>query len=145
VIGSGKGWLYERFFAVLERSPVRERVILTGYIEDEDLPAVYGGALAFVFPSFGEGFGLEPLEAMACGVPVVSSNATSLPEVGGEAAQYFDPHDEEGMLDAVREVLREDALRQEMRERGLAHAATFSWRRAAQETWAVYQRLIDQR
>jgi len=142
VIGSSKGWLYERFFAALERSPVRERVILTGYIEDRDLPAVYGGALAFVFPSLGEGFGLEPLEAMACGTPVVSSNATSLPEVGGDAARYFDPHDEEDMLEAVREVLRDGALRGEMRERGLAHAATFSWRRAAQETWAVYQRLI---
>ena len=99
VIVGRKGWLYEGFFAALERSPARERVILPGYIEDEDLAAVYAGALAFVFPSFGEGFGLPPLEAMGCGTPVVSSDAFSLPEVGGDAARYFDPHETEQMVE----------------------------------------------
>ena len=137
-----KGWLYEGFFAALERSPARERVILPGYIEDEDLAAVYAGALAFVFPSFGEGFGLPPLEAMSCGVPVISSDAFSLPEVGGDAARYFDPHDTEQMILATRAVLADAALRAEMRRRGLAQAARFSWQKAAQETWALYQSLI---
>jgi glycosyltransferase involved in cell wall biosynthesis len=143
VIGGGKGWLYEGFFEALERSPARERVVWPGYIEDADLPAAYGGALAFVFPSLGEGFGLGPLEAMACGTPVISSNATSLPEVGGDAARYFDPHSVEEMVEAVRAVLAAPDLREEMRRQGLAQAARFSWRRAAEETWALYQRLLS--
>jgi glycosyltransferase involved in cell wall biosynthesis len=143
VIGGGKGWLYEDFFAELERSAVRERVILPGYVAEEYLPAVYAGALAFVFPSFGEGFGLEPLEAMACGTPVISSNATSLPEVGGDAASYFCPDDVDEMVEVTRPVLADDGLRVEMKERGLAHAAMFSWRRAARETWGVYQELLS--
>lgn len=143
LIGGSKGWLYEGFFAALERSPARERVILPGHIPDADLAAVYGGALAFVFPSFGEGFGLGPLEAMACGTPVLSSDATSLPEVGGGAARYFDPHDTEGMVEATRAVVGDPALRTEMRKKGLAQAARFSWERAACETWALYERVME--
>jgi glycosyltransferase involved in cell wall biosynthesis len=141
IVGS-KGWLYEGFFAALERSPARERVILPGYVEDEDLAAVYAGALACVFPSFGEGFGLPPLEAMGCGTPVVSSDAFSLPEVGGDAARYFDPRSVEQMIAALRPVLADPDLRAEMRERGLAQAARFSWQKAAEETWALYQALL---
>jgi glycosyltransferase involved in cell wall biosynthesis len=144
VIGGGKGWLYEEFFAELERSPARDRVILVGYVKEADLPAVYGGALAFVFPSFGEGFGLGPLEAMASGTPVLSSDTTSLPEVGGDAARYFDPHDVESMVEATREVLANAELREEMCRLGLAQAAQFSWKRAAAETWAVYQELMSE-
>jgi glycosyltransferase involved in cell wall biosynthesis len=143
LIGGGKGWLYEGFFAALERSPARARVILPGYVADEDLPAVYGGALAFVFPSYGEGFGLGPLEAMACGTPVVSSNATSLPEVGGEAARYFDPHDVSEMVKVTRTVVSDPELRAEMREKGLVQASQFSWQRAAAETWALYERVME--
>ncbi len=142
VIVGGKGWLYEGFFAALERSPARERVILPGHIHDEHLPAVYGGATVFVFPSLGEGFGLPPLESMACGTPVVSSNATSLPEVCGDAAQYFDPRDVETMIATLRPVLHDPELRAAMRERGLHQAAHFSWTRAATETWTVYERVI---
>ena len=142
VIGGSKGWLYEDFFAQLERSSARDRVILPGYVADEHLPAVYAGALAFVFPSLGEGFGLEPLEAMACGTPVVSSDATSLPEVGGDAARYFGPHDVDAIAEVTRSVLADSVLRAEMREAGLAHAATFSWQRAARETWALYERVM---
>jgi len=142
VIVGSKGWLYEGFFAALERSPVREQVNLPGYIEDGDLAAVYAGALAFVFPSFGEGFGLPPLEAMGCGTPVASSDAFSLPEVGGDAARYFDPHETEQMVEALRPILAEPDLRAEMRERGLAQAAQFSWQKAAEETWSLYQTLL---
>ena len=144
-IVGGKGWLYEGFFAALERSPARERVLLPGYVEDEDLAAVYAGALAFVFPSFGEGFGLPPLEAMGCGVPVVSSDAFSLPEVGGDAARYFDPHDTEQMIQVTRAVLADAGLRAEMRHQGLAQAARFSWPQAAEETWSLYQSLTRDR
>ena len=101
-----------------------------------------GGALAYVFPSFGEGFGLPPLEAMACGTPVLSSRATSLPEVGGEAALYFDPDDVDEMVAVTRQVLLDPDRRAHMREQGLAQAARFSWQRAAQETWALYERVM---
>lgn len=143
VIVGSKGWLYRPFFQQLEGSPARERVIMPGYIRDVDLPAVYSGAVAFVFPSLYEGFGLPPLEAMACGIPVISSDASSLPEVGGRAARYFDPHDEAQMLDVSRTVLADPDLQAEMRQQGLLQAAQFSWQRAARETWAVYQRLIS--
>jgi glycosyltransferase involved in cell wall biosynthesis len=142
VIVGGKGWLYEGFYTALERSPARERVILPGYIEDEDLAAAYAGALAFVFPSFGEGFGLPPLEAMGCGVPVISSDAFSLPEVGGDAARYFSPHSVDQMIQTTRSVLADAGLRAEMRQMGLAQAARFSWQKAAEETWALYQALM---
>lgn len=142
VLVGGKGWLYEGFFEHLERSPWRERVILPGFVADEDLPAVYSGAAVTVQPSLWEGFGLPVLEAMACGSAVCASNASSLPEVGGDAVRYFDPQDVEGMRATLREVLRSDDLRAEMRERGLARAALFSWRRAAQETLALYERVV---
>ncbi|HUT21682.1 MAG TPA: glycosyltransferase family 1 protein [Anaerolineae bacterium] len=142
LVGGSKGWLYEGFFAALERSPARERVILPGYIPESDLAAVYGGALAFVFPSYGEGFGLGPLEAMACGTPVLSSDATSLPEVGGDAARYFDPRNVEQMVEVTWRVVRDPALRAEMSKRGLVQAARFSWQRAARETWALYERVM---
>jgi len=142
VIVGSKGWLYEGFLAALERSPAQRRVILPGYIEDDDLAAVYAGALACVFPSFGEGFGLPPLEAMSCGTPVVSSDAFSLPEVGGDAARYFSPHDPEQMADVLRPVLADPDLRAKMREQGLDQAARFSWQKAAQETWTLYQTLV---
>ena len=115
---------------------------MPGYIEDADLPAVYGGALAFVFPSLYEGFGLPPLEAMACGTPVLSSNASSLPAVCGDAARLFSPHDEEQMFDALRPVLANSGERHDMRRRGLIQAARFAWERAAEETWALYQRIV---
>ena len=141
IVGA-KGWLYESFLRQLERSPARQRVVLPGYIQDSDLAAVYSGALAFVFPSLYEGFGLPPLEAMACGTPVISSDASSLPEVGGKAARYFDPYDEAHMLDVTHSVLADPDLQVEMRRQGLVQAAGFSWQRTASETWALYQRVM---
>lgn len=137
-----RGWLYGDFFARLEESPVREAVLLPGYVPDEDLPALYAGAQALVLPSVYEGFGLPVLEAMACGAPAVASNASSIPEIGGDAALYFDPLDVEAAVDAIRRLLRDGSLRDEMRERGLAQAARFSWQRAAAETRAVYDAVI---
>jgi len=138
VIVGKRGWLYGDFFAALEQSPVRDAVIFPGYVPDADLPAVYAGAQALVFPSLYEGFGLPVLEAMACGTPVVASRVSSIPEVGGEAALYFDPADVEGMVETIRRLLRDADLQDRMRTQGLAQAAQFSWKRAATETKAVY-------
>ena len=138
VIVGRPGWLYDDFFARLEASPWREQVMLLGFVPDEDLPAVNSAATVAVLPSLYEGFGLPVLEAMACGTPVVCSKTSSLPELGGDAARYFDPTDVEGMAAALAEVLADEALRGEMHRQGLQQAAHFSWERAATETRAVY-------
>ena len=142
VVGS-KGWLYEGFFRHLEELQLGDAVLLPGYVPDVDLPAVYSAAKVYVLPSLYEGFGLEVLEAMACGTAVVCSHTSSLPEVGGEAAHYFDPTDVEEMAEAIATVWHNEALRAEMSRHGLAQAARFSWIRAAEETMAVYQRAMS--
>ncbi|MEA3345536.1 MAG: glycosyltransferase family 1 protein [Chloroflexota bacterium] len=143
VVAGEKGWLYQPFFRRLEELGLEDEVILLGHVPEADLPALYSAATLFVFPSLYEGFGLPPLEAMACGTPVVCSRASSLPEVGGEAALYFDPTDVEEMAQAMYEVLRDGALRAEMQKRGLEQAKRFSWERTAEETMAVYQDVIQ--
>jgi glycosyltransferase involved in cell wall biosynthesis len=136
-----------RSSAAIEQ-PLREldlhpHVIFTGYLPDQDLPAIYSAADLFVFPSLYEGFGLPPLEAMACGTPVVCSHAGSLPEVVGDAAITVDPHDIEGLAEAMRRVLDDQVLRQELREKGLARARLFSWEKAARQTIEVYQQVLN--
>lgn len=127
----------------VRRLGLEHQVIFTGYVEEADLSAVYSGADLFVFPSLYEGFGLPPLEAMACGAPVVCSNAASLPEVVGDAALLFDPQDVDGIAEAMQRVLADTALRQEMRQRGLARAQQFTWERTARETAAVYRQVLE--
>ena len=114
-----------------------------GWVDEEDKPALYASATVFLFPSLYEGFGLPPLEAMACGTPVISSNASSLPEVVGDAAMQVDPNDVRAWAEAMRAVLTDDARRAEMRERGIAQSAKFSWERAAEETIQVYRVTCD--
>ena len=143
VIVGRKGWLYGDFFARLEQSPVRDAVFFPGYVPDDDLPAIYTGAQALVFPSLYEGVGLPVLEAMACGVPVVASNASSIPEVGGEAALYFDPTNVEAMIETIRRLLLDADLQDELRMRGPTQAARFSWTQAAVETEAVYDAVLE--
>jgi glycosyltransferase involved in cell wall biosynthesis len=142
VVGS-KGWLFEDFFQTITDLNATEHVLFPGYVPDADLPAVYGAATVAVMPSVYEGFGLPVLEAMACGVPVASSNAASLPELGGEAARYFDPHNTEEMVAVLDEILSDSHLRTQLRASGLEQAAEFSWERTAQETLAIYRQFID--
>jgi glycosyltransferase involved in cell wall biosynthesis len=139
VIVGRLGWLYQGFLDKLEQFEHREAVIRPGFVPDADLPAVYQGAVGTVYPSLYEGFGLPMLESMACGTPVISSRASSLPELGGDAAYYFDPLDVEEMAAALGAVWRDADLRRSMRERGLARASQFSWTRAARETLEVYR------
>ncbi|MGD8792059.1 MAG: glycosyltransferase family 1 protein [Anaerolineae bacterium] len=143
VVVGGKGWLYDDFFRRLETLEIRDSVIFPGYVPGPDLPLLYGAARAAVMSSVYEGFGLPVLEAMACGTPVVSSETSALPELGGEAARYFDPHDVEAMAEAIRAIWIDDGLRAEMRRRGIKQAARFSWQRAASETMAVYRSLLE--
>jgi glycosyltransferase involved in cell wall biosynthesis len=141
VLTSSKGWLYDEFFRRLEALDVQDAVHFTGYVPTADLPLLYNAATVVVTPSVYEGFGLPVLEAMACGIPVVSSSSSSLPEIGGDAAVYFDPYDVEAMASAIRAVWTDAELRADLQERGLVQAARFSWDRAARETLGVYQRL----
>ena len=113
-----------------------------GFIDDDDLPAVYSGAALFVFPSLYEGFGLPVLEAMACGVPVVASDAASLPEVAGDAALLVAPRDVDGLAAAIAQGLRDDGLRKRLRAAGLARARQFSWKTTARQTLDAYASLV---
>lgn len=136
-----KGWLYDEFFRKLKRLGLEEHVIFPGFIDEADLPACYQLAEVFAFPSLYEGFGLGPLEAMACGTPVVCSNSSSLPEVVGEAGLLFDPTDTVAMTAALRRVLSDQELQTDLRGRALAQAQKFSWQKTADELAAIYQAL----
>lgn len=142
VVVGAKGWLYDDFFRRLEGLAVRDAVHFPGYLPAADLPLLYSAAVAAVVPSVYEGFGLPVLESMACGTPVICSRASSLPEIGGGAARYFDAYDVEAMAAALRDVWTQADLRAEMRRQGLARAAGFSWQRAARETMDVYDSLL---
>jgi glycosyltransferase involved in cell wall biosynthesis len=141
IVGGGKGWLYGPIFAQLERLGLREQVRFVGYIEEEELPLWYAAATAFAFPSIYEGFGMPPLEAMACGTPVVAAKSASLPEVVGDAGLLVEPHDSTALADAIVRLLAEPELRSELRERGLRRSQTFTWQEAAERTLEVYQRV----
>jgi glycosyltransferase involved in cell wall biosynthesis len=145
VLVGSQGWLNEDFMRHLESSPWKARVIRPGFVADDDLPALYAGALLTAQPSYYEGFGLPVLEAMASGCPVCASNTSSLPEVGGDAARYFHPEDLAEMSATLRRVAEDAALRAEMRQAGLARAARFSWARAAAQTLALYERVLARR
>jgi len=116
-----------------------ENVILTGYVPDEMLPAIYSGATAFVYPSLYEGFGLTVLEAMACGTPVICSSTTSLPEVAGDAAVLVDPNNTTDIGEAIHSLLADEQLRDSLRARGLLRAKEFTWDHAAAQTWQVLE------
>ncbi len=141
LIAGRKGWLYQATFDHVTRTGMSEAVDFLDYVPDAELPALFAACDAFVFPSLYEGFGLPPLEAMACGAPVVCSNTSSLPEVVGEAAVLFDPGDVGEIAGAIERVVSDAALRDELRAKGIAQAARFSWERAARETLAVYERV----
>jgi glycosyltransferase involved in cell wall biosynthesis len=139
VIVGGKGWLYERLFGRVQELKITDRVIFTGYIDDIDLPLVYNLAELFVFPSLYEGFGIPPLEAMACGTPVVAADNSSLPEVVGDAGLLVDAENVEALADAISRVLNDAVLRQTLIERGLSRVEQFTWERAARTLLSTYE------
>ena len=139
VLVGPKGWDYDRIFAATEAENVSEYVIFTDFVADEDLSPLYSGALAFVYLSLYEGFGLPPLEAMQCGTPVITSNTSSLPEVVGDAGKMFDPMDADGISQGLLDVYSNPELRLTMRQRSLERAKLFRWERCTQETIAAYK------
>ena len=139
VIAGKRSWKSEGIFAKVKQSGLEDRVIFTGFVEDDDLPLLMNAADLLVFPSLYEGFGIPPLEAMACGTPVVASNASSIPEVVGDAALLFDPYNIEEMADAMYRALTDEQLRNELRRKGFERVKLFSWEKAARETLAVYE------
>ena len=142
VIAGGAGWLSGPLFEAFGRSPVRERILLTRYLHDDDLRALYSSCRAFVYPSIYEGFGLPPLEAMACGAAVVASAIPSLKETTGGAAALFDPRRPTDLAARLLELLASEDARRKLSEAGQRRAAEFSWERVAHQTWDVYARAL---
>jgi glycosyltransferase involved in cell wall biosynthesis len=142
VIGGKRQWRTAGIDETIVRLNLGNRIHFTGYVDDSDLPALYSAASVFVFPSLYEGFGLPPLESMACGTPVVASNSSSLPEVLGDAAVLVDPLDVTAIAGAICRVLEDRSMAEQLRRRGLAHAREFSWERTACETVAVYNKIL---
>ncbi len=138
-----EGWLYEEVYQVVDELKLKERVHFLGRVPTADLPHLYNASQMLVLPSFYEGFGLPPLEAMACGVPVIVADTSAMPEVVGDAALRVSPDDVEGFTVAMWRMLTDNALRAEMIAKGLKRVQCFSWERAARETLKVYQRLYE--
>lgn len=129
---------------VIQKLNLQKHVIFLGYVESEDLPALYNGADLFVYPSLYEGFGLPPLEAMACGCPVVISNTSSLPEVVGDAGVFFDPYNVDDLVRSIYEVLTDSAQKEKLVRKGLDRAKQFSWEKCARETIEVYMSVLSE-
>lgn len=136
------GWRYDTLLESIHRSKFADDIILTGYVSDKELACFYQNALAFIFPSLMEGFGLPVLEAMACGSAVITSNCSSLPEIGGDGAVYCDPYDVESIFHAIDTLTNGKSLNEEIRVRGLERAKLFSWKKAAAETRQVYMNCL---
>ena len=143
VIVGGKGWKYTKIFDLIEELNLQDDVVFTDYVSDEYLVKLYNAADLFVYPSLYEGFGLPPLEAMACGCPVITSNISSLPEVVGDAGMMIDPNDIDGLTSAMLKILTDNELREELSRKSLDRAKMFSWKKTANETWKVYEDVLN--
>lgn len=137
LLAGKRGWLYDSLFEMVQERGLGDLIRFADYVEREDLPALYSGALALTFPSLYEGFGLPPLEAMSCGTPVIASTATSLPEVVSYAGILLDPHDPHAWAESVQRLLHDPGLRAELRRKGLERASHFTWERCARQTLRV--------
>lgn len=142
VLAGKPGWLYEEIYRTAEELGLQESAFFIGRVTDEDLHKLYVAAQVHLHPALYEGFGLPPLEAMACGTPTIVSNTSSLPEVVGDAALTVNPQNWEEIAVAMHRVLSSPDLREELRQKGMQRAAIFSWQRAAAETLAVYEKVV---
>jgi len=144
VLCGGRGWLFDEVFKLVEALQLQDQIRFTGYVADEDLPALYSAAEIFVYPSLYEGFGLPPLEAMACGTPAITSNVSSLPEVVGNAGLMHAPEDSRALASHIATLLGDVTAREHFKRAGLEQAARFSWDRAARETQSIYDEVFEQ-
>jgi glycosyltransferase involved in cell wall biosynthesis len=142
VLVGPRAWQKTPVEVTVKSLAIQDKILLTGPVPDSDLPYLYNGARMFLFPSLYEGFGLPPLEAMACGTPVVTSNASSLPEVVGDAAVLVDPYDVDAIAEAMRRILSDPTLAEDLRQRGLQRARQFTWEQTALQTLQVYQQVL---
>ena len=145
VIAGGKGWMVESTFERVRQAGLEGRVHFPGFVDDADLPALYSAAEVFAYVSLYEGFGLPLLEAMACGTPVIGSNASSLPEVIGEAGLPVDPRSVDDIARALQQMIDQPELRERSIELGLERAKLFTWDKAARELLAIYEQLRPRR
>lgn len=145
VLVGQRGWKYQEVLREAERPELSGRVRFLGYVPEEDLPLLYRHAVALVYPSLYEGFGLPVVEAMACGTPVLTSRSSSLTEISDGAALLVDPHDETAISARLLALATDRALRPDLAARGLARAATYSWERTGRETAAAYREIHAER
>lgn len=138
VLAGKKGWMYDEIFQLVKGLHLEDRVIFTGYVPEEDAPVLYSCAVIFVFPSLYEGFGIPPLEAMACGTPVIVSNVASLPEVVGDAGILVNPYDIENIAHEMDTLINDSELRKQCSEKGLEQAKKFSWEDSAKKVIGIY-------
>ena len=143
VIAGKRAWKDSEIFDKIRRSGCESNIVFTGYVPQGELPTLINGADVFVFPSLHEGFGMPPLEAMACGTPVIVSNTSSLPEVVGDAAVTIDPYSTDAIADAIYRVSSDKDLRAQMRAKGLERARLFSWEKTARQTLQVLEDTLD--
>lgn len=144
VVAGRDGWLYEGTYQAAAASGLEDDIVFTGFVPDQDLPALYSAADLFVFPSRYEGFGIPVLEALACGTPVVCANNSSLPEAAGDSALLITADDVEGLSTAMLRLIEDEELRASLRNRGLRHASRFSWSVAAVKLLATYEQVAGQ-
>ena len=135
-------WLYDETLRSIEEGRMKDSIILTGYVPQSDLPALYSGSICFVYPSYFEGFGLPPLEAMKCGTPVIAGNRTSLPEVVGDAGILVDPFDVNCIAAAIERLVDDPDLRQQLSVKGVARSRLFDWNETARRTLNVYEQVV---
>lgn len=141
VLAGGKGWLYDKIFEIVKRLELEKKVVFTGYVDAQDAPILMKGAKAFVFPSLYEGFGMPPIEAMACGTPVITSNVSSLPEVVGDAGIYVNPLSAEEIKSALKTIVQDSERCRELSERGLLRAQGYTWKHSVDILKQVYEKL----
>lgn len=142
VVAGGEGWLMDETFALIGDEGLREHLRLTGYLQDHDLRALYSSCATFIYPSLYEGFGLPPLEAIACGAPVVASRISALQETLGEAAMLVDPLDADALAKAIASLLQDGKRRDQLIQTGQGRLKAFSWDKAATATYEVYSRVL---